>query len=76
MFQNTLLPVPSGFTSTLKTEAADSLGTLVTSHMCAQYHKPKGYIEGFMAIKILNLDTLMLLLKNIHKEYIAWRFIS
>jgi hypothetical protein len=58
-------------------EAADSSGTLITSHMSVQYRKPKDYIEVFMAIKILNLNSLMfhLLLKNIHKEYIAWRFI-
>jgi hypothetical protein len=57
-------------------EAADSLGKLIASHMSVQYHKPKDYIEVFMAVKILNLDSLMfnLLLKNNHKEYVAWRF--
>jgi len=58
-------------------EAADSSGTLITSHTSVQYHKPKDDIEVFMAIKILNINSLIfnLLLKKIHKEYIAWRFI-
>ena len=45
--------------------------------MSVQYHKPKDHVEVFMAIKFLNLNSLMfdLLLKNIHKEYITWRFI-
>jgi hypothetical protein len=33
MLQNSWLPLPSGFTFTLKTKAADSLGTLITSHI-------------------------------------------
>lgn len=77
MLQNSLLLLPSGFTSTLKMEAAYSFGML-TCHMSIQYHKPKDHIEVSMAIKILNLNSWIfnLLLNNIHKENIDWRFIS
>ena len=66
MFGNTLLPLPSGFTSTLKMEAAVSSETLIASHVCTISH-PKDHNEFFMAIKFLNLNSLMfdLLLKNI-----------
>jgi len=49
MSQNALLPLPSGFMSTLKMEAADSSGTLITSHVCtmSQDKRPHWSVHGY-----------------------------